>query len=97
MAAKKIKVTYLDGREVEVIASPRAQVMTEQYVGGFTSERAILASYYLGWASLSKAGRESADFETWLDLINDVEEAEAEEPDPTPPAPSGDTSSDSVS
>ena len=93
MAAKKVKVIYLDGREVEVLVSPRAQVMTEQYVGGFKSERAILSTFYLGWAALSKAGKESADFETWLDTINDVEDV-TDEPDPTQPAQSTGDSSD---
>lgn len=93
MAAKKVKVIYNDGREVEVKVPPRAQVMTEEYVGGFKSERAILATYYLGWASLNKAGKESLDFETWLDQIDDVEDVEGEV-FPTEPAQSEGTSSD---
>lgn len=81
--ATKLKVTYADGRELEVIASPRAQVMTERHYGGITETRQVEASYYLAWASLNKAGKEAADFDQWLDLIEDVEEGEADEPRPT--------------
>ena len=91
--ATKLKVTYVDGREVEVIASPRAQVMTEQFIGGFVDERRVQAGYYLAWASLNKAGKEAADYETWLDQVADVEEVENKSTDPTQPAQSTDTSS----
>lgn len=94
MAAKKVKVTYNDGREEIVKVTPRANVMTEEYCNGFKQERGILATYYLGWASLSKAGKESLDFETWLDRIDDVEDVEDEEPGPTLPTPTGDASSE---
>lgn len=103
MAAKKVKITYLDGREEVLKVPPRAQVMTEEYCGGFRADKAILATFYLGWAALNKAGKESLDFETWLDKIDDVEDYEDPKPDPeaepgpTPPAPSGDGSSDSPS
>lgn len=94
MAVIKMKVTYNDGREVEVIATPRAQVMTEERTAG-TEDRWLLRHYYLAWASLHKAGKEPADFETFLDLIADAETVEkAAEPDPTQPAQPGDTSSD---
>lgn len=91
MASKKVKVTYLDGTVKEALASPRAQVMTEQHTSW--AENPITATFYLGWAALHKAGKESQDFETWLDLIDDVEEIE-KKADPTPPAQSPDTSSD---
>jgi hypothetical protein len=93
MAVIKMKVTYNDGREVVVIASPRAQVMTEERLAG-ASDRWILGQYYLAWASLNKAGKESADFETFLDQVADAETVEAAEPDPTEPVQPGDTSSD---
>jgi hypothetical protein len=91
--AVKLKVTYIDEREMEVIASPRAQVMTEQYLGGFVDERKVQGGYYLAWASLHKAGKEPADFETWLDQIADVEEVVTDLP-PTPSAQPVATSSD---
>jgi hypothetical protein len=94
MASKKVKVTYKDGREEVVAVTPRANVMTEEYCGGMRYERAILATYYMGWAALNRAGKESSDFETFLDAIDDVEDVEDEKPDPTQPAPSDGESSD---
>jgi len=91
--AVRLKVTYLDGRDETVVASPRAQVMTEQFVGGLTDERRVQAGYYLAWASLNKAGKEAADYETWLDRISDVEEVENEVV-PTQPAQPDAPSSD---
>ena len=90
--AQRLKVTYQDGRVVEVLASPRAQVMTEQYCGGLFPEKRVVGTFYLGWASLNKAGKEALDFETWLDLVEKVEEVEVKQ-DPTEPDQSGDTSS----
>lgn len=94
MAAKKVKVTYLDKRVEIVMVTPRANVMTEEYCNGFKQERGVLATYYLGWASLNKAGKETLDFETWLDKIEDVEDYEDVPEDPTPPAPSDTVSSE---
>lgn len=91
--AVKLKVTYEDGREVVVVASPRAQVMTEQFVG-FGDDRKVQAGYYLAWASLHKAGKEAADYETWLDTITEVEEVSTEGPSPTKAAQPIGTSSD---
>lgn len=84
--ATKVKVTYVDGREVVVLVSPRAQVMAEEKFQGLSDDVAVRLSYYLAWASLHKAGHESADYETWLDLISDAEPAESEPTDPTPGA-----------
>ena len=94
MAARTVKVIYVDGREELVKVPPRAQVMTEEHCNGLTRERAILFTYYLGWAALNIRGMTTLDFETWLDKIDDVEDVEDEELDPTPPAQSADTSSD---
>jgi hypothetical protein len=91
--AVKLKVIYADGREVVAVATPRAQVMTEQFIG-FADEHKVQAGYYLAWASLNRAGKEAADYETWLDTIAEVEEVSSEEPSPTPPAQSTDSSSD---
>jgi hypothetical protein len=85
--ATKLKVTYNDGREVTVIASPRAQVMTEQHFkAGIGDANRVQAGFFLAWASLNRAGKEPAEFDAWLDLISDVDDAEAgeEETDPTP-------------
>jgi hypothetical protein len=85
--ATKLNVTYADGRKVTIIASPRAQVMTERNFGGIDEARKVEASYYLAWASLNKAGQEPAEFDAWLDLVEEVE-ANAEDVPPTEPAQS---------
>jgi len=91
--AVKLKVTYLDGHEVVAVASPRAQVMTEEKFQGITDAFTVRSGYYLAWASLHKAGKEPADYEAWLDLIAEVEQVGDERPDPTTgTAPSPDVS-----
>jgi hypothetical protein len=69
-------VIYADGREEDVIATPRAQTMAEERYSGVTEATKLRATYFIAWASLWKAGRESADFETWLDKVADIEEPE---------------------
>jgi hypothetical protein len=81
--AQKLKVTYLDGRAETVLVSPRAQVMTEEKFAGIADANAIRASFYMAWASLHKAGKEPADYETWLDKIAECEPVENEPADPT--------------
>lgn len=82
--ATKLKVTYADEHVVEILASPRAQVMTERQYGGISDANKVEASYYLAWASLNKAGKEPSDFDQWLDQVADIEEVAAPEPRPTP-------------
>ena len=96
MAAKKVKVTYQDGREETVKVLPRAQVMAEEYLKGFKSENVMAGTFYLGWAALHVAGKEGLDYETWLNKIDDVEDVE-EPVDPTPEDQSVDASPDSPS
>lgn len=91
MAAKKVKVSYNDGREVEVKVTPRAQVETERHIGGDWSRMALLSVYHMAWGALRKEDPETPDFETWLDQVDDVEEIEAQKPDPTSEAPSDET------
>lgn len=99
MAAKKVKVIYQDGREITLKVFPRAQVMAEEHFDGFTTSRGVAATYYLGWAALNLSGKETLDYETWLNKIEDVEDVkdEAEEVPPTQPVPSEGDSSESVS
>lgn len=97
----KIKVTYSDGRVVESKVSPRAEVDFERRFGV-----SILAAgrdmhqeyyYYLAWAGLHFAGKEPADFDAFLGLINDAENVKDEEAqlpeDPTRQAPQPEPSS----
>lgn len=101
MAATKLKVTYTDGRETEVLASPRAQVETERHFKstGQAEAQQIESSYYLAWASLHYAGKEPADFEQWLDKVRDVDAAsptvtDEAATDPTPATATSTGSSD---
>lgn len=100
--ATKLKVTYVDGREVPILASPRAQVETSRHFkseGGITDANDVEAGYHLAWASLHYAGREPADFETWLDLVADVDRVEltADDEKATDPTPATPTSTGSSS
>lgn len=94
MAKVRIKVTYLDGREIAVKVTPRAQIMAEEKFAGLSDEVFLRGSYFLAWASLHKSGQEPDDFETWIDKIESAEDVTDEEPpDPTvgdtpPPADS---------
>lgn len=104
MAAKKVKVTYQgDPPRIEIVkVLPRATVMTEEHFNGMNSERAAAIGYHLGWASLVVLKKETLDYETWIDRIEDVEvyedpedpEATTDEIPPTQPDPTADASSE---
>lgn len=91
MALLKMKVTYADAREVEVIVTPRAQVETERHFKGTdqAGNQRIQSHYYLAWASLHYTGKEAGDFESFLDVVADVEEIEpvVEDEKTTDPTP----------
>lgn len=72
--AARLKVIYLDGRVEEVTATPRAQVLTEQHFkGGIGEHNQLQASFFAAWITLHRAGKESVEYEPWLDMIEDVE------------------------
>lgn len=93
--AMKVRVTYVDGRVVDSTVSPRAEVDFERRFGiGVRAAGKDMHQeyyYYLAWAGLHFAGKEPADFDAFLGMIDDVEnvkDEEAELPeDPTKPAP----------
>lgn len=89
---QRVKIYFLDGREVEVSVSPRAQVNTERHIGGDWSTMAILSVYRMAWEALRGKDKETSDFETFLDQIEDVEQLKDETADPTQPAQSSDSS-----
>lgn len=92
MAAVKMKVTYADGRAEVVLASPKAQVMTERHFTGINETQQVESSFFLAWASLHYAGREPAEFEVWLDKIQEVEVIGQDVVDPTQTTPPPTTS-----
>lgn len=77
--AVKMRVTYSNGQTTEVLASPRAQFMTEEKFAGINDGNRIRASYYLAWCSLHKAGQEARDFDAFLDAIEDIEDVPDEQ------------------
>lgn len=100
MARVKLKVTYCDGRVVESIVSPKAEVDFERHFGTSVNKAGRDMHqqyyYYLAWAGLHYAGREPNDFDTFLgtiDEVENVEEGTGEEPGPTKAARQPETSS----
>ncbi len=93
----KLKVAYTDGREVEINAGPRAEVALERKFDMSAGDiKRNEHFYYIAWAALHFANQEPAEFDAWLELIDDVVQvdAPAESPDPTRPARRPRTSSD---
>jgi hypothetical protein len=84
--ATKVKVTYLDGRVAEVRVTPRNQIMAERHFKGINDGNALQASYFLAWLALKAAKEEDAEYEPWLDLVDEVEtvQPDSEDVDPTP-------------
>lgn len=93
MAAQKLHVEYLDGRTVDVLTSAKAHVMVERDMHGVSDASVLEFSYRLAHKALFLAGQEpEADFEKWLDLVDDVDKvdkdaAEEQAEDPTLPVP----------
>jgi len=98
MAAVRMKITYMDGREETVKLTPRAQTEAEEKFHGISenTEHAVRASYWMAWRSLYQAGKEKDDYEKWIDKIEDAdvvdEKQDAKNLDPTTgatPSPNG--------
>lgn len=99
----KLKVTYRNGDEIEVLATPRAQVETERFLrgqGGLGEATVVEASFRLAWESLrsrkllpQSAGGDMG-YEEWLNEIVDADEIPPEKVDPTPGDPSPTSSPD---
>lgn len=90
--ARWLRVVYLDGRNpVDVRIGPKAEVAFERHfkMSMTKAGQDISAEhlYYLAWTSLHHAGKEPLDFDSFLDVLDDVEAIEPETSvDPTPPA-----------
>ena len=78
MALFKMRVVYLDGREVEVVVPPKALIATEDYFHGTNgaSEHKIKAHYFTAWAALHRDA-DPSEFDAWMDTV-----AEAVDIDP---------------
>lgn len=81
---KKLLITYDDDREVEVRATPKAQVATEQHYNLPLHEATRQEHlFYLAWQSLHCAGLEARDFDGFLHAVADVSTAPGDRADPT--------------
>jgi hypothetical protein len=67
------RVTYLDGTVKEVRIAPRAQTMAERKYGGLTDKNMMQTMYFMSWVALKAANEETAEFEPWLDAIEECE------------------------
>lgn len=91
--AFKLKVTYSDGRNEDIIPNPRARIETERHYAGLGGQNAQEATFYMAWAHLKNSGATEAAFDAWVDSLADAEESEVEVR-PTAPAQPAATSSD---
>jgi hypothetical protein len=73
MPAIQIRVIYIGGEQKDVRITPRAQIEAEERYSGMNNVSAVRASYWMAWRSLHQAGKESRDYESWLDAIEDAE------------------------
>lgn len=100
---QKFKVTYTDGRTVEVEAMPKDVVAFErQYAKRFTDAFGEMPAlewlYYLAWSPLHRSKQEPRGFDEFLDDVADIEALEdSEVVVPFPTAPSEGTSPGSPS
>lgn len=92
------KVTYADGRVVEVTAMPKDIVAFERQYGRSFAAFADKENppqmewmYYLAWSPLHRLRKEPVSFDEFLDLVEEIEPVdEVAESDPTQPAASVD-------
>ena len=76
----KMKVTYLDGTEVEINAGPRAEVELERK---FNISAAKMDRnehfYFMAWAALKYSGQDPTEFDEFLEKIEDVDNVDEPE------------------
>lgn len=94
MAVLKVKVTYEDGRDVEVKVTPAAQVAFEREYGiGLPKASDDMRNeylFFLAWKALQLSGNETRGFESFMESIDDVEVNGRQPADPTESGPAPD-------
>ena len=100
------EVEYADGRKVAASARPKDFVAFERQYGmsvaAFSKDPQMEWVYYLAWAALHRLRQEPADFDGFLDVVEDVnpvnvdEETPAAAADPSSPEVSAEPSSPSL-
>lgn len=76
--ALRLKVTYIDGRVEEVLASPLAQCETEEKFNGLTNECRLRASYFMAHRAMFHAGKDGRPYEEFIGSIVSADEVEDE-------------------
>lgn len=86
-----MNVGYTDGRKVKVRIGPKAEVAFERHFQISMSQAAKDISaeklYFLAWAALHHAGKEALDFDSFLDVLEDVDMDTSEESSVGPTGP----------
>lgn len=93
--AKKLRITYTDGREVDATIIAADRIAAERH---FKLPMSQLGSdehaFFLAWKALSRSGEESRDFDAFSNVVADLGAPEEENADPIgEPDPPLDTSS----
>lgn len=96
--ANPIRIWYFDKAPIEVRITPAVHVAAEEAFNTSLSKMdRIRQYYYMAWLAATKQGKESMEFDQFLDAVIDIEEVTA--PDtadslgPTSTAQSHDSSS----
>lgn len=89
-----ISVTYEDGSAAQTVAGPPDLVAFEQAydrsVAKFQTELRMTDILFLAWHSLKRKGKTSAEFDDWLNTVDDFQmEGATEVPPSETPASTG--------
>lgn len=76
MASFYFEVTYTDGRKEVVRVGAKTQVLYEREFGKsfwtYTEERRVEHLHWITWRALQDAGQKVAEFDSWMDLVEDL-------------------------
>lgn len=76
---RQVRINYLDKEPVEVVLPPKVQIQFEDHFNMSLAEMSRAGHmYWLAWAAATHAGIENVEYDTFLDLIADVEPVTAE-------------------
>jgi hypothetical protein len=90
-----LRITYADGSAVDTAATTADLVAFEEHfdrsVARLEAELRLTDVCWLAWTSVTRQGKTSADFKSWLESIEGVELTDGEA-SPVPLAPTASTS-----
>lgn len=90
---KPLRVWFLDEEPVEVRVPPLVQIQAEKEFNSpiYKLDR-LEHLFWMAWTSLTRSGKETRDFETFCELVLDIEPVEAADSvNPTAEAQSSDS------